>query len=350
MKKDKVHGAEPEAEPEAGDAANGTPVLVAAPREALRKARSGCGAGLVAVQTARRTEVGLEVFEDIADRVRTAANHGATGFYFPAGSSSRVDPFAADPHVQSATFLAMAAALECGAPVRFITEGLPARGYAPLFARYPDLVRGQVRFIGSEGDGVLACEPNAASVGARLGLLAGGRIAPSTASGPGSGGVSRAVSLLPRLDPVIPGLNDDGEKLGGLLDQLAAAGARSLVAVPLRFSAAAREQLSARVGREAVEMISRHYLPGRARRRVGPVLPGEWLPIEREASLTWRLRMACEERGLALVVCGCGSAARGAAAGSAARAQSRCGLWPAGPGRSRVLRDADEAQMALWAV
>lgn len=295
--------------------------LVQAPPEALRKSRNACGAGLVAVRIGRQVDEKIEIFDDIADRVRTAARHGAAGFLFTAGRTA-TDPFGPDPYVQSATFLAMAAALENQVPVRFLSEGLPARGFAPLFRRYRSLVAGQVRFVGPHGSGLAPLEPNAASVDARL------RGLESLAEA-----LDSSTALSARIDPVIPGISDDDGFLDPLVGLLANAGVRRVVAVPLRFNIAARERVRATLGPQAVERIARHYMPGRARRRVAPVPPGERLPLEREASLAWRLKMALEPHGVELVVCTCRDIRRGS-----------CGLGV--PPREDLKTDD---QLALWA-
>lgn len=314
--------------------------LVQAPAEALRKSRFACASGLVAVSVGRhvgdlgegveQTEVEspgeIEVFEDIADRVRLAARHGARGFYFAPGIRA-ADPFGPEPHIQSATFLAMAAALECGVPVRFLTEGLPAKGFAPLFKRYPHEVAGQIRFVGPAGSALEELEPRAASVEARLKGLA--RLV-STGQMP--------EQVAARIDPVIPGLNDEPEFLEPLLAGLEEAGARRALIVPLRFNAIWRERLASHFGEKVLSRVSRHYVPGRAGKKVSSVPPGDRLPLERETSLLWRLKLAFDAHGLALAICTCKDGHR-----------TSCGLGVRSPSSRHVSAASDE-QMALWAV
>lgn len=307
--------------------------LVQAPPEALRKSRNACTSGLVAVRVARYAEAHqavadgevertVEVFDDIADRVRTAARHGAPGFVFMAGRTA-ADPFAPEAHVQSATFLAMAAALECGVPVRFMTEGLPARGFEPLFKRYRDLVGGQVRFVGPEGSALGALEPHAAGVEARLRGTA--RLVSA---------LGRSERLAARIDPVVPGINDDAKSLGPVLAAIAETGVTKIVAVPLRLNVAGRERITAAFGSDTLAKVARHYIPGRARRRVAPVPPGERLPLERETSLAWRLRMAFEPGSIDLIICNCRDSRK-----------ASCGL---GVSHRREVSQVD--QRTLWAV
>lgn len=317
--------------------------LVQAPAEALRKSRFACASGLVAVSVGRRVDdmgdgVALvdaesqgkfEVFEDIADRVRLAARHGARGFYFAPGIKA-VDPFGPEPHIQSATFLAMAAALECGVPVRFLTEGLPAKGFAPLFKRYPHEVAGQVRLVGPAGSALEELEARAASVEARLKGLA--RLASTS---------QMSEQAIARIDPVIPGLNDEPEFLEPLFASLEEAGVRRVLIVPLRFNAVWRERLVSHFGEKVLGQVSRHYVPGRASKKVSPVPPGERLPLERETALFWRLKLASKTHGLQLAICICKGGHR-----------ASCGLGVRAPSsryKSQPSEISDE-QMALWAV
>ncbi|RIK05240.1 MAG: hypothetical protein DCC49_12810 [Acidobacteria bacterium] len=313
--------------------------LVQAPAEALRKSRFACASGLVAVSVARHVgTVGkvidsdegespevVEVFEDIADRVRLAARHGARGFYFAPGIRA-ADPFGPEPHIQSATFLAMAAALECGVPVRFLTEGLPAKGFAPLFKRYPHEVAGQIRFVGPSGSALEELEPRAASVEARLKGMA--RLI-------STGEMSERV--VARIDPVIPGLNDEPEFLEPLAAGLEASGAKRALIVPLRFNSIWRERIAGHFGEKVLGRVSRHYVPGRAGKKVSPVPPGERLPLERETSLLWRLKLSFESHGLSVAICTCKDGHR-----------ASCGLGVKTPS-SRDASVASDEQMPLWA-
>lgn len=307
--------------------------LTQAPPEALRKSRFSCSYGLVQVQIGRyvgdasgkATSVQIEVFEDIADRVRLAARHGAKGFLFMPDASA-VDPFGPEAHIQSATFLAMAAALETGASVRFLTEGIPARGFSPLFRRYPDNIAGQIRFLGPAGSALDALEPRAASVDARLRGVSRLIL---------DGEMSRRVAA--RIDPLIPGLNDDPEFLEPLARSLREAGVKGAVIAPLRFSADWRERIRKEFGDKVLARISRYYIPGRASKKVAPIPPGERLPLERETSIAWRLKLAFEAHPTSIGVCTCKDTKKGS-----------CGLG-ASIGEKSIHLKSDE-QPALWAV
>lgn len=309
--------------------------LVQAPAEALRKSRFACASGLVAVSVGRYSIVEadsdapetVEVFEDIADRVRLAARHGARGFFFAPGIRA-VDPFGPEPHVQSATFLAMAAALECGVPVRFLTEGLPAKGFAPLFRRYTRDVAGQMRLVAAAGTALEQLEPRAASVDARLNGF--GRLVRDG---------QMSDRLIARIDPLIPGLNDDPDFLDPLIGGLQAAGAKHALVVPLRFNAIWRERLATAFGEKVLARVARHYVPGRAGKKVAPIPPGDRLPLERETSLLWRLKLAFEAHDISIALCTCKDGRKAA-----------CGLGIPTDSDPRKRRQHADEQMALWAV
>src|SRR5687767_11877347 len=95
----------------------------------------------------------LAVDETLPERLRQALRALPEGRRPPAvvlGPAGGVDPFGADPYLQSATFLTAAAALEADLRLAIVTRGLPARGFWPLFRRHPGRVVAQVA-VGPEG-------------------------------------------------------------------------------------------------------------------------------------------------------------------------------------------------------
>src|SRR5438552_4014110 len=123
-------------------------LLVDTGLDPLAKRAHRCGAALPAPVAGRTVDGGrLEVDDALPERLRRALGDLAPErrppriLLAPAGD---VDPFGPDPYLQSATFLTTAAALEAGVGVSVITRGVPARGFAPLFRRYPQMVTAHV--------------------------------------------------------------------------------------------------------------------------------------------------------------------------------------------------------------
>jgi hypothetical protein len=214
--------------------------------------------------------------------------------------------------VRSACSDAAAAALESGVGVAALTRGLPARGFHPLFARYPGQAVAQVAVSLAPFEPEGAARWPARLAGIRALAAAG-------------------VPVWLRLDPAVPSRSDQPEVLSRWMSGAAAAGARGVVVAPLVFDAGAQEL----VGDDPA--VVDYYRPGRRRKRgVLPAPPVPHLPLERETALAWRVRTVAEDHGLAVRVCRCDRGVPGS-----------CGLLP--PATAGVLRAVDDRQIPLFA-
>jgi hypothetical protein len=287
-------------------------VLVAGDSDPLAESEWSCAAGTPAPVVGRLGAGALMVDETLPERLRrrlctlAAASRPAAILLAPAAG---VDPLGPDPYLQSASFLTAAAALEAGVGVALVTRGVPARGFAPLFRRYPSRVIAQVAVSEPE------LEPDgAATWGVRVLGLA-----------------SLAAAGVPtwlRIDPAVPTRSDTSEALERWLAPAAAAGARGVIVAPLVLDAAALEI----VGDDP--RVVDYYRPGRRPRRGAlPVPHGPHLPLERETAFLWRVRRVAEDVGLAVRLCRC-----------ARHASGSCGLLPAAPTPL-----GDGPQLRLWA-
>lgn len=289
-------------------------VLVPTGPDPLLVGHLRCAGPVPSPVVARLSEDHLEVDETLPERLRRRLAELGPDERPPTvllAAGDGVDPLGPDPYLQSASFLTAAAALESGARLALITRGVPARGFRPLFRRYPGYVRAQVAV------GLPPFEPaGSAPWAARLGGL--GELA-------GAG-----VPTWLRLDPAVPGRGDDEATLRSWIEPAAAAGASGIVVAPLVLDEPGREL----VGDDS--SVVDYYRPGRRRRRGAVPAPlAPYLPLERETALVWRVRQVAEDVGLPIRLCRCLRTGRGS-----------CGLAapPAQPGSRRT-----DPQLSLWA-
>jgi hypothetical protein len=258
----------------------------------------------------------LHVDETLAERIRAALCDLAPWERperIVLAPAEGVDPLGPDQYLQSSTFLSAAAALEAQVGVSIVARGIPARGFSPLFRRYPGMVTAHVAVSLPE------LEPSGgASWPSRLSAIS----AFSTAG----------VSTWLRLDPVVPTRTDSSDQLLSWLEPLAAAGATGVVVVPLVLDGSGQ----ALIGDDPA--VVDYYRPGRRRRGAAPAAPGPHMPLERETALVWRVRRIAQDLGLRVRLCRC---ARGIV--------GSCGLVMPGRARATTESEASRAQLSLWA-
>ena len=272
-------------------------VLVSGTADPLAGGSLPCAARLPEPVPAAWRDGRLEVDENLPERLRAALTNLGADEGRPAGivlaPTKGVDPLGADAYLQSVTFLPASAALEAGLGVALLTRGVAAKGFVPLFRRYPGRAVAHVALTIAELDGA-----GAASIEARLEGLA--RLADA------------GVATWLRLDPAVPDRGDGPDTLERWVVGAAAAGATGVVVSPLVLTAEARQALGDDPG------VVDYFRPGRRPRRgTPPPQPALHLPLEREAALVWRVRKVAEDVGLAVRLCRC-----------ARRAAASCGLAP----------------------
>ena len=290
-------------------------VLVATNDDPLKTGGLRCAGSAPAPVPGRIAEGRLEVDESLPERLRERLAETPDDPLPPGivlAPTAGVDPLGPDPYLQSTTFLTAAAALEAGLGVGLLTRGVPARGFDPLFRRYPGKVVAQVAVSLPD------LEPDGAALWpSRLGSIA-------------AFAAARVPTWL-RVDPSVPSRTDTPSVLERWVEPAASAGARGVVVAPLVLDEAGRELV------DHDPAVFDYYRPGRRRRRgMPPAAPVPHLPLEREAALLWRVRRVAEDFDLPVHLCRCARAVAGS-----------CGLVaiPSPP----VLGGRVDRQLSLWA-
>ena len=290
-------------------------VLVPGNDDPLKSGGLRCAGTAPVPVPARIAEGRLEVDEALPKRLRERLA-GTPHERLPPGivlaPAAGVDPLGPDPYLQSTTFLTAAAALEAGLGVGLLTRGVPARGFDPLFRRYPGKVVAHVAVSlpDLEPDGAALWPSRLASIAALAGA---------------------GVPTWLRIEPSVPSRTDSSSVLGRWIEPAASAGARGVVVAPLVLDEAGRELV------DDDPAVLDYYRPGRRRRRgMPPAAPVAHLPLEREAALLWRVRRLAEDFDLPVRLCRCARAVAGS-----------CGL-AAIPSQARPDGRLDR-QLSLWA-
>jgi DNA repair photolyase len=202
------------------------------------------------------------------------------------------DAFQPLEEVLEQTYHSMAAILEAGVGVEFVTKGAVPDRFLDLFRRHPGRVSGQVGLTTLDDGLREALEPGAAPVGERLRGLS--RLQ----------AVGVAVSV--RADPIVHGVTDGEASLSALMAACRERGVTDMAASYLFLRPAVAASLRRRVAdRSLVERILAPYAEGVRFALRGGAGGGLALPqAVRRAAFERMARLAAEHR-LRIHVCGC---------------------------------------------
>jgi len=201
------------------------------------------------------------------------------------------DAFMPIPEVLDQSYQTMRLLLHEGIGVRFVTKGLIPDSFLDLFAKYPNLVAGQIGLTSLDDhlNGVL--EPNAATADQRLKNLE--RL------------INNGVSTSLRADPLILGLTDTDENLSGLFAETVRRGVRRVSASYLFLRPALIGSLKKHVNDAA--LLSRILDPFKQAQRLAIQggSAGTALPVEVRQGGLHRVKRIAQEHGLQVQICGC---------------------------------------------
>lgn len=226
----------------------------------------------------------LEKVEDELARKRTKPD----AVYFSPSS----DLFQPLPEALELGHRVLGSLFSNGVGVAFLTKGLVPDKTLKLLLNNRDMVSAQVGIITVDEEVRRIFEPNAASIQERL-----RQIAALTAGG---------IPTVARLDPILPGITDTPEALGGLFSVLSMAGVTHAAASVLFLRPAVVESLKRNVRDEGLlRRLLRYYTdPTRLAIRAERSSVVALQHIVRE-EIYAAVRRAAGEQGMGVSICGC---------------------------------------------
>jgi len=200
------------------------------------------------------------------------------------------DCFQPHPDVLDVTMACMAALLERGVRISFLTKGMVPDRFIRLFARQPDLVSARIGLVCLDENYTRTFEPGAAAPGERLDNLVRLQAA----------GVQVGV----RLDPIIPFVTDGERHITELCRVLADLGLKEITASYLHL----RPGLIPLLDRDLPPLFKQlifSSFPERGFHKIGGRTRARMVPAPLRAKGYERLRRIAGQAGLAVKVCRC---------------------------------------------
>jgi len=202
------------------------------------------------------------------------------------------DPFQPVPGILDQTYKTMTILLKAGIGVQFLTKAIVPQEFIKLFARYCNLVSGQIGLTSVDESIRKTFEPSTVSVSEKLATMR--KL------------VEIGVTTGARADPLVYGVMDSDEALRELFSAIAKTGVKEVAVNYLFLRPAIKESIKENISdKELLSAILSPY-------RNGVKLPiglknssGIALPKEIREKAFRRIRNIAESFGLFIHICGC---------------------------------------------
>jgi len=176
--------------------------------------------------------------------------------------------------------------------VAFVTKGVIPESHFALFRKHPTRIQAQIGLISADETILAQFEPNAATPQTRL-----EQIRKLTEAG---------ITVVVRLDPIIPGVTDDDETFNRVCEAVSAIGVKTIAASVLFLRPAIKESLQRNISDS--EIRQRIFARFSGARRLAIHADRSCvtaIPREDRELVFKRLYAVAEKHGLHLHVCGC---------------------------------------------
>jgi DNA repair photolyase len=231
------------------------------------------------------------IFENIADKLKQELirkRKKPQAVYF----CPSCDPFQPVPEILDQTYKTMTVLLEAGIGVQFLTKAVIPQEFIKLFARYSNLLCGQIGLTCVDDNIRKIFEPGTASVSEKL--ISMQQL------------VELGIETGARADPLIYGIMDSDKALSSLFSAIAGTGVKEAAVNYLFLRTAIKEGLKKNITDK--KMLSRVLNPYRN----GVKLPiglknsfGIALPREIREKAFERIKNIASDFGLSVHICGC---------------------------------------------
>jgi len=202
------------------------------------------------------------------------------------------DPFQPVSQILEQTYKSMATLLEAGIGVQFVTKAIVPQDFIELFARYSNLVCGQIGLTSVDDSIRKIFEPKTASVSEKLATM--------------KKLVEIGITTGARADPLVCGVMDSNKALSGLFLSIARTGVKEIAVNYLFLRPAIKESIKKNISdKELLSKLLNLYCKG-------PKLPiglknsqGVALPREIREKGYERIKNIASNFGVSVHICGC---------------------------------------------
>jgi DNA repair photolyase len=256
---------------------------------------SGCAHGCLYCYTRGYSiypgEDKVEVYENLLEKIKKELPRKKTrprAVYFSPSS----DVFQPVPEVLDVTYGVFEYLLQRGVGVAFLTKGDIPEKHMKLLKSHAENVRAQVGLITLEEDILKIFEPRAAPAKQRL-----SQIKELTEAG---------LVTQVRLDPILPGLTDDEDKLSALIEAIAETGVKKVAASILFLRPAVTASLKKNMGdKEMLNTLLNSFTKARRLEIHAEHSKVMALPKEDRKAIFERIRNIASDYGIGLKICAC---------------------------------------------